>query len=353
MKVANLVLTTAPGGVKQAFIDYCIAIKSLGHDLLAIINCDSDYGTELTELGIKFVTLKNRYGEFDLVATAALKKILLEHKIEAIFAHVGRSMILAKRAAKKIRPKILPQNISVIAVNHSNNIKRSLGADIILSVNKKNFYKTVDAGQEAQKSFVVANAISLDGASEPYQLQLRNKTKIVIGVMGELTANKGFDRVISALKILNSTGNGYTLKIAGVGKEESRLKKLAEGVPVEFCGFVTDKKNFFESIDIFCLSSFSETFALVLLEAMKYRRPIVATACEGPSEIIADGVDGILVEIEPKTTLSNRLAVAINKIRSDDELANFLVKNAYQKLAAKFSYESLKKHLREIIGEVK
>src|SRR6202034_4671627 len=87
--------------------------------------------------------------------------------------------------------------------------------------------------------------------------------------------------------------------LAGEGEEEGALRDLARekglGEELRFAGWVTDKQAFFDSIDLFCLPSHHEPFGIVLLEAMAQGLPVVATASEGPSEILEAGEPGVLV----------------------------------------------------------
>ena len=79
---------------------------------------------------------------------------------------------------------------------------------------------------------------------------------------------------------------------------------------VEFVGWIKNKREFFDSIDIFCLPSKNEPFGIVLLEAMKYRKPIISTKADGPLEILRDEVDALMIDIEPLASMPNASACA-------------------------------------------
>jgi glycosyltransferase involved in cell wall biosynthesis len=71
----------------------------------------------------------------------------------------------------------------------------------------------------------------------------------------------------------------------------------------------------------------------VIVEAQLAKRPAIATIGGGTSEIIEDGVTGLL--IPPND--SDLLAEAIAKIFSDRELTNKMVENGYRQAKTKFS----------------
>jgi glycosyltransferase involved in cell wall biosynthesis len=353
MRIVNIILSSQNGGSEQVFIDYLMVLKKLNHQLLAITKEDAPFQDKVLELGIELKKIKNNFGYFDLFAVNKIRKILKEFKADAVIAHVGRSMILVRKAIGKNK------NIKLIAVNHSANVKRSIGSDIILSVNRKVFYRTIDLGQPQNKSFVMYNAIDLkDAINNVSETNLQNKKEIVIGIMGRFDKSKGFDVVLKALKNLEKISDKkFILKIAGSGKEEAHLKALNKELnledKVEFCGWVKDKKSFFESIDVFCMSSIGspgETFGLVLLEAIKYRKVIVTTACEGPSEVIRDKIDGLLIELEPLDNLDERIAEAIKTAVSDENLRNKMIENSFARMKENFSYEALEKRMKDVFG---
>jgi len=281
---------------------------------------------------------------------------LQENDIDAIFAHAGRAIVIARKAIKKIKNK----KIFLIAVNHSMNVKRSIGADIILSVNKAIFYRTIDAGQSENNSFVIPNAVDLsDAITAAPQINLKEKDVIVIGGIGRFDKAKGFRFAINAIKKLESLSDKkFIFRLAGSGPREHYLHKLTKELKleskVEFCGWTKNKKEFFSSFDILTFTSERETFGLVLLEAIKYRKPIISTNADGPKEILRDGVDALIVKLDPNDdAVAQHFAEAILKIVNDEDLANKLVQNSFARLQEKFSAKALEERIGEIVGMIK
>ncbi len=355
MKILNVILTSQNGGAEQAFIDYSRALKNLGHEVYAVLKIDAPYFEDVSALKIKIKKISNRFGYYDVFAVQNIKKFILENEIDAVISHMGRSTILVRKAIKKINAN---KKIIQIAVNHSGNVKRSIGSDIIFSVNKKIFFDTVDLGQSSEHSFVIPNAIDISDAVEFKKLSsLKNKSPIVIGAIGRLDRTKGFDLAIKALKKLTEISDQkFVLKIAGSGYFEPVLRNLVKELglenEVEFLGWIKNKKAFFDQIDIFCLPSQNEPFGIVILEAMKFAKPIIATDADGPKEILIDKKDALIVPLNPIEKTPKQISEAILQIINDAELMNNMVKNAAQKLREKYSYGALEKRLAEIFGRV-
>ena len=86
---------------------------------------------------------------------------------------------------------------------------------------------------------------------------------------------------------------------------------------VEFTEWLEDLTPFLDKIDLLVVPSEKEAFGLVLLDAMARGKPILATACNGPADIIVEGETGWLVPINDADALSE----AIHKAMIDPEIA--------------------------------
>lgn len=353
MKIANLILTSQNGGAEEVFIDYITTFKALGHDVLAIVKDDAPYVQTLIDFGIEVVKTKNNFGFGDVFAVKNIAKYLKDFDADTLVCHMGRAHILGRKAIAKVKKKKIFQ----IAVNHSDNVKRSIGADIVISTNNEIFYKTVEAGQSEEKSFIVPNAISLtDIKNNPKPINFDEQDNITLGLIGRLDRTKGFDYVIRAIDSLSKkTDKKIKLKIAGDGYFKDELIKIANENPetkekVEFLGWIEDKKEFFNSVDIFILPSLNEPFGLVLLQAMKYAKPIITTDCDGPKEILVDKKHALFVAREPQQHLSAEIANKILDLINDSKLTNKIIKNSLLRVQERYSYDALTKRLKDLVG---
>jgi glycosyltransferase involved in cell wall biosynthesis len=88
----------------------------------------------------------------------------------------------------------------------------------------------------------------------------------------------------------------------GDGPMMSRWRDLAKSLSIEnrfqFAGEQSDLRRYYQSSFLMVHSSERESFGLVLVEAMACGLPVVACAAAGPSEIIANGKSGKLIDIE-------------------------------------------------------
>lgn len=204
MKILHIILTSQNGGAEKVFIDYARILGKVDHQNYAIVKNDAPYSSEIKNITLDCLETSNKLGYFDFVAVDNIKKFIIKNNIEIVIAHAGRAIFLSYKAINKIKNR----KIILVAVNHSNNIKRSLLADIIVSVNREIFYKTIDAKRTPENSFILYNGIETkDSAKLKEPIKISSKSQIVIGVIGRFHNAKGIDNLIRAIQIYKTKYN--------------------------------------------------------------------------------------------------------------------------------------------------
>jgi glycosyltransferase involved in cell wall biosynthesis len=139
--------------------------------------------------------------------------------------------------------------------------------------------------------------------------------------VGRLAPQKGVKDLIAAFDLLQHVRPDYRLLIAGDGPLRRELEELASAFRldnvVRFLGHRDDVPSLLAASDLLVLPSYYEGLPNVVLEAMRFRKPVVATSAPGTTEVVADGQTGILVPMHKPTAL----AQAIRAVLDDRELA--------------------------------
>ncbi len=185
-------------------------------------------------------------------------------------------------------------------------------------------------GIHASKFTTVPNMIDVE--KFPYT-PLPKNTTFTFGYMANLVNDKGHETLLKAFKKVTNA----KLLLAGDGPLRKQLEKLTSvfGIDdrVEFVGAIPREKacEFFQAVDAFVHPSRYETFGIVLIEALSTGRPVVATRCGGPNDIVRNE-DGILVDVDDVDGLAEAMANMIG-MEWDTKLMRDGVEARYTKAA--------------------
>lgn len=199
------------------------------------------------------------------------------------------------------------------------------------------------------KSVVIPNPIN----EKAKKIDDSRKEKRIIAV-GRLNKQKGFDVLIAAFKKVSKKNPDYSLVIYGDGEEEKNLlfqiQKLGLSEKVKLMGCSETIAEEMSKSKIFVLSSRYEGMPNALIEAMASGVACISTNCDfGPSDLIEDGKNGILVNVDN----INELSIAINELIRNNKKRMSIEKEAYKingKLRTDVIYD---KYFTYIIGDDK
>ena len=166
-------------------------------------------------------------------------------------------------------------------------------------------------------------------------------TEVLIGAIGRLVWQKGFEYFVQAIPELIKALPNSRFVLIGDGILRRDLEKLAKDLNIRdhilFTGQRTDIRDTLAALDVVVLPSVLEGFPIVTLEAMAMGKPIVATAINGITEQIMDNREGILVPPRNSANLSQ----AIIKIVSNPNMADTLGKAARRRVTTEFSVQQM------------
>ncbi len=160
------------------------------------------------------------------------------------------------------------------------------------------------AGVPSQRTSVVRNAIHAEYATDPKSREVRVElglpaVAVVVAIIGRLSIEKGHAFLLDAIAALPGRSN-IQLLVIGDGPERSNLERHSAALGLSgqttFLGHRNDTPRLYGAVDILAIASAREGLPNVLLEAMLYGIPCVATAVGGIPEVISDGRNGLLVE---------------------------------------------------------
>jgi glycosyltransferase involved in cell wall biosynthesis len=203
----------------------------------------------------------------------------------------------------------------------------ALDAVVVLGEGERTAFEAITKG--ATPVHAIPNAVpALPGE------RARLEAHTVLAV-GRLRRVKGYDRLIRAFATVVGDHPDWQLRICGDGRERAALQalvgELGLAAHVQLIGLVRHVEHELERASVFVLSSRAEGLPLALLEAMSKGVPVVSFDCPtGPREVIAHGVDGLLVPNGDEAALGRAIAALIE----DDALRRRLGSAAIRKAEA-------------------
>lgn len=347
----------------------CFIIYSLGNGgAERVLSTLSNYFVKTNEVTI--VTFKNDTPYYELDENIVVKSIDSDVASKNIFEAIKNNMqtiIKLTKTIKKVNSDV------VISFMTTSNILATIACKIIskpIIISERINYDFVSSRiwqsirrfiYKFSNHLVVQSEYDLNKYSFVKEVSIienplflstfRNeKRKNYFLAVGRLDIQKGFDILIEAYSQLDTT---WKLKIVGEGKEraslENQIERLKLSKKVALLGRKNDVEFYYNEAGIFILSSRMEGYPNVLIEAMACACPSVAFACKtGPSSIIEDGINGILVKAEDVEELSK----SMKRLIDDEELRDNLGEKA-KDIKDKLNIENIASQWMDIIEKVK
>lgn len=214
----------------------------------------------------------------------------------AVLATVGLSVPAV--VSERIHPPCYPRGM---LWENLRRLTYPLAARVVMQTNESLLW--LKRVIPSARGVIIPNPIEFPlPAGSPYLDVARNVSvcrKLLLAV-GRLDPQKGFDLLIDAFSRLASAHVDWDLAILGEGYEreqlQARITRLGLKDRIRLYGRVGNIGDWYKRSDLFVMSSRFEGFPNALVEAMASGCAVVSYDCDtGPSDIIHDGKDGILV----------------------------------------------------------
>lgn len=189
---------------------------------------------------------------------------------------------------------------------------------------------------------------------EPLQARTTNTEPVSLLTVARLSAAeryKGIDTTIRCLRLVEKRVGSVRYVIVGDGDDRPRLESLAkeEGVAsaVQFRGRVSAEElaAAYTECSFFVMPSKSEGFGIVYLEAALFSKPSIAASEGGATEVVIDGVTGVLVPFDDIVALAGRIVELIENRRLREELG----RNARTRLSELYTYTAVSSRIRKLL----
>lgn len=224
---------------------------------------------------------------------------------------------------------------------------------VILNSHQFRDFAINEEGAKEDAICVIPNGVRVEAFANPpdpssvrAELGLLSETPL-IGSVGRLTKQKGFDILLQAVALLPR--QDVHVLLVGTGEEGTALRAQAVALGlnrrVHLVGYRRDVARLLGALDLYVQPSRFEGMPNALLEAMAARRPIVASAVDGICDLIEDGRHGWLVPSGDVNALSEALTSAL----SDRSEAKRRATAAWKRAVTQFSVEAMVSSWEEVL----
>lgn len=361
--ILNLQSTTFSeyGGIPTYNRLVCRVLDDLGHGGVSHVLIATDSEADIETPALEFPHL--RLQAFDHNRVSLVLKFLrlsLKQPFDLVLlGHVNYAPL--GWLLKKLRPQ-MRYGVMLYGVDAWKRLpplkRRALQqANFLISISDYTKRKAIAAnGLTQQEIYLLPNALEARPNDEkPFPSPVTSEKASLLSVcrLDKSEQYKGVDHVIEALPQVAARVPNVQYIVIGGGTDLERHRRLAVELGVEdrvrFMGFVSDEalQEQYNTCDLFVMPSAGEGFGFVFLEAMKYRKPIIAANSGGAPEVVQDGITGELVAYGDR----QRLAEALIGLCLNPAKRARMGDAGYQRLQDNFTFQHFNKNFAAILQQ--
>ena len=333
------------GGGERHFVDLTNGLAESGHELFVAATPESPILAELRQKVSQNFFELSPSNALNLAKAISLRRFAREHAIEIVHAHVARDYPLA-----------------ALAVGWNGGARLVITRHVLFPMSKLHRITQRRVAKVIAVSQAVASVLRAQGIFRDDQINVvpngidlakfrprvvkHSSGRLRVGILGELTQNKGQIEFVRAAEIVAAEIDNVDFIVAGRdnssdGEYGRQLKNLIKASSfrdrMQLIESRIDVPEFLSGIDVVVSASKSEAFGLAIVEAMAAGVPVVATATAGACEIIRDNQTGYLVPISDVT----KMASAISHVLKNSAERQHISEGALEMVTGRFSLERM------------
>lgn len=337
-----------------------------------ILVCSQDFQKENYEgLADAFeqVKMEREIGKSDLKAISEVRILIKKYNPDIVYAHSSKAGAIARVADIGLKNYCIYNPHGWAFNMRCSKKKKTIYAaiekiaapfcDKIICISDAEKQSALDKNIcKENKLQIIFNGVDVDAyKDEEHGVVKRADLGIpddafVVGMVGRVSPQKAPDVFVRMAKLVNDKILNSHFIIVGSGMLERKIREYAlkQGFSdkLHITGWVDNPMSYVELFDVGCLLSRWEGFGLALPEYMMAGKPIVATNIDAIPNIINDGENGLLVNVDDADGASN----AVNRIFNDSTLRRKLIEQGYRDVEARFNAKRVSAEHQAVFEEL-
>ena len=285
------------GGAERAWALLASGLAELGHEVVFAVDYDSLQNLSYLSPGVRLITLRGNHVSAtwrlsrlirDLqpdVTMSALCLSNLKHTIAAMLARRNQRAIISYHAFWGGEPQLLSRLAYVLTPLLSRITARTIAVSDALHKNLVSQW-----GSPAEKTVRIYNPVTW-GTAQPdlSESDLRSRAPLILAI-GRLVKGKNFRALLQAIPLMQN--KNVRLALIGEGPQRSELEADIQALGlsdrVEMPGYVEHPWDHYARASCLVVPSLSESFSMVVVEALAHGLPVITGPTLGPVEIVSN-----------------------------------------------------------------
>lgn len=314
MKILELCTSSGWGGLELYALNISKWLLETGYECLVVMLKGSLISSRLEETKLKSFTIQPRFRLWPIIAAWRLSRIIDRQDVDILHVHWGKDLILAvlaKRLSRRKPKLVFIRHMTITRYKgdiYHHYIYQNIDAYLVitkrLQVEAERFLP-IDKG----KIHLLYHGVpEMERADQSYCQSFLTRQgiqpeKFRVLLSGRIEHGKGQHVLLESVHLLQKRGLEVEACLLGHIMDKSYYKKLQKQCETyglqdrfHYLGFIDRPTYIYNCFDVMVLTTYAETFGLVLIEAMKCGLPVIGSNAGGVPEIIEHGKTGLLYE---------------------------------------------------------
>lgn len=345
MKILHINLERGWRGGERQTLFLMQGLRDLGHENILMARQNEEFVSRVRQSGFPVILAKK---PFFLHAGRLLG-------FDVIHAHETRGLQLAALVKPLHKsPLVYTRRVDNPPGRHAIDRLKYSAVDGLAAISSKISDVMMHWGFEPSRIRIIHSAVPLDQELDPAlleKLKKRFSSKKVVGCVASLEKRKDHDTLLEAAAIVQRMRSDVLFVLVGDGDLKERLENKASMLGLNnivFEGYRDNPYPYFGVFDLFLLTSKVEGLGSSILDAFRYRVPVVATAAGGIPDIVKDGRTGKLARVgDPQS-----VAGCIIEMLEQERVRLHCTEHAYALLQKEFTVETMARAYENLYREV-